>query len=303
VEDVAITRASHPVDRGALDHWLRSAVEHRGCVRSWVHPVEPGYDYPEAAVLWLSWAAWRGEAHTEQARRVAARLLEDLTSQGSLGRGGQRYLFDSCLGLHALVRADVDLPFDRIVEGLARFEAPVQPRAGARWSERWTGHMDRAAALLLQAAHQRRSEPGVRLARRLRERASETSDYVHALAYAAEGELLFRALGEPARRAPERFAAQLAELQRADGALPAWIDGREGPRLDATAQAVRLWALIDRDHYDAPIQAALGVLATWQHRTGGICYDPRGHVNTWTSIFADQALVWAEGGANGLAWI
>ncbi len=290
------------VDHDALATWI-AGLPVDGAVPSWEHPTEPGYPYDEAAALWLSWAAWKG--HSTGNVRVADTLRAAL-GEGGLGRSGQRYLFDSCLAVHALVRAEMPFELDAALATLERFHTVAHPlRRPEHWSERWTGHLHRGAALLLQAAHTTGSDRAADLARRLRARATEpTQGYVHALAYATEGELLFRALGEaPGPLDPTEVATRLADLQAADGTLPAWTDGREPTRLDSTAQAVPLWCVVDRDRHAPRIDAGLAALARWQHPSGGVAYDPRGHVNSWTSLFADQAFTWARDGADGRGWI
>ena len=289
------------VDQEALAAWI-AGLPVDGAVPSWVHPTEPGYPYDEAAALWLSWAAWRGVAVPD----ALVDTLRGALVSGGLGRAGQRYVFDSCLAVHALARAGVPFELDAALATLERCTEVVHPvRRPDHWSERWTGHLARGAALLLQAARVTGSDRAARLARSLRARATEpTQGYVHALAYATEGELLFRALGEPAGALdPRDVAATFAALQHPDGTLPAWDDGREPTRLDATAQAVRIWCVVDRKRHADAIDAALGALGRWQHPSGGMAYDPRGHVNSWASMFADQAVGWARDGVDGRGWI
>ena len=124
--------------------------------------------------------------------------------------------------------------------------------------------------------------------------------FVHALAYGLEGELLLGALGEPAGTLdPRSGAGQLAELQSRSGGLPAWTDGSGSPRCDATAQAVRIWAVVGEPAHVAPIERALAFLAERQHPSGGLVYEADGgDVNTWASCFADQAAAWSHGAAD-----
>ena len=128
--------------------------------------------------------------------------------------------------------------------------------------------------------------------------------YVHAALYAAEGEILFGALGEPWNEARIfAFAHRLAELQRHDGLFPAWSDGR-GSRLDATAQAVRVFSNLDAHTWAGPIDRALGALARLQDRRGGLPYARESaDLNTWVALFSDQATAWAEDTSEPLAWL
>jgi len=313
--------------RDALGRWLASAdvVRDDGKVLSWFNPRHPGYPYPEAAGLWLSWAAWRRGAGLDvppdaRVRAVADRLVQDLDEGPGVGRDGALYLFDTCVALDALARAadgglaDLDAgavlarqvpALDRFAEADApvRSSRPVQPR----WSTSWSPHIRRAAALLLRAGRGAANEDVVGLARRLRGRSDRRPRRVltHAHAYFLEGELLFDALGEPAVDVDvAREARRLAALQRPDGGLPAWLDGGGPSRADATAQAARIWSAVAPDTFAAPVRGALTFLRGLQDGCGGLAYEPdSADVNTWVSIFADQADHWAPGSADRAAWI
>jgi hypothetical protein len=308
-------------DRVALSRWLCSGqvVDHAGHVISWHNELHRGFPYPEAAALWLSWSAWRRAGGASPVPRdaeaiVAGRLASELSTTGAVGRDGVAYLFDSCVALDALVRASSaaesaldDEAWVRACAGLGRFleaDSPVLPPAGAapRWSEEWGLHLNRAAALLARAAGGARRPEALELARAIRERCTRTNGqggrrYLHAVAYAVEGELLARALGEPAGPlAPGEEVEALARLQRPDGGLPAWSDGSGGARTDVTAQAIRLWTALDRRGFAAALTRALDFLARNQSPEGGLIYESGGgDRNTWSTIFADQALAWASG--------
>ena len=81
--------------------------------------------------------------------------------------------------------------------------------------------------------------------------------------------------------------------------MPAWADRDRGfgpARADATAQAVRWWAWIDRRRFAAPIARGLGWLARAFAPRGGVRYgEDRDHANTWATMFAIQAAEFAEG--------
>jgi hypothetical protein len=312
--------------RDRLAAFLRSTdvVCRSGCVWSWANPGHPGFPYPEAAALWLSWAAWRSDRAEdapalEQRRRVAGWLGGSLTETGAIGKAGRLYLFDTCLAAHGLARSLPALPhladaFRRSQDGIERFldaDRPVLPLASAapqHWSDRWYGQHDRGGALLLQAGRLLGERRAVDLARRLRERTDDRTmepAYVHSFLYGLEGELLYRALGEPPGAVDLLDAGRrLTALQTADGALPAWTDGTGGPRADATAQAVRLWCRLDAQRFAPAIDRALGFLAARQYEDGGVDYGTgRGDRTTWVALFADQATAWAEEGAESDWWL
>ncbi len=306
-------------DRDALRRWLCSGqvVDPGGRVSSWHNERHAGFPYAEAAALWLSWSAWRREIGGpapggEVEGRVAGQLAAELKADGAIGRGGVAYLFDTCVALDALTRMGggaSPVVWRATRAGLRRFldrDTPVLPAAGqgARWSEAWGPHLHRAAALLLRAATAADREDLAGLAREIRARAGLDPGprrYLHAVAYAVEGELLARELGEPPLEEldPRAELATLADLQRPDGGLPAWTDGSGGGRTDATAQAVRLWAAVAPDAFAGPCGRALAFLAGCQSPEGGLVYEAGGgDRNTWSTLFADQALAWVDGRAD-----
>ncbi len=319
-EDTALATAGVVPRAEALERWLRSGevVEPSGGVWSWRNEGHEGFAYPEAAALWLSWAAWRRDAGTPDvaaARAVVRRLLSELGEAGAVGRAGRIYLFDTCVALDALARflgtdrtpAEV---VDRTLGGIDRFleaDAPVLPGRAAqpRWSETWGPHLSRAAALLLRGSRTLGRERGVELARRIRTRVAARPDamgrtYLHALVYSAEGELLTRALGEAAGPIDAvETARSLTRLQRDDGGLPAWSDGEGAGRSDTTAQAVRLWSAVDAPRFAPNRERALAYLARCQTPHGGVLYElGGGDRNTWATIFTAQAVAWARSGAD-----
>jgi hypothetical protein len=316
-------------DRDRLFTWLsdQRVLRPDGQVLSWHNPSHPGYPYPEATALWLSWAAWRhqiGEITpaTPAVRSVAAWLVAQLGGRGSIGRGHQRFLFDTCLAVHALTRA-CKVPgllhldpgsVPGLAKGVDAFldaDLPVLPPPAAppRWSERWNGHLLRAAALLMQAGESLDHAPTIRTAQRIADRCApldgQGPTYLHALCYQAEGQLLLGALGHgDQEHAARQTAATLAELQRPDGLLPGWSHLPDPARSDTTAQAVRLWTMVDPRHYEAPRRAAMAALARAQHSRGAMPYEPgSSDLNSWVAVFTDQAICWSQRGADILALI
>ncbi|MFT3769679.1 MAG: hypothetical protein QM820_29940 [Minicystis sp.] len=126
--------------------------------------------------------------------------------------------------------------------------------------------------------------------------------YLHAACYAIEGLLWLRDRGRSGLDATVRAAAAwLARVQAQEGGLRAWHDGSSawGERhADVAAQAIRIWAAVDRRAYDPHIREGLRYLASLQTTEGGVRYHPSsGDVNTWCTLFALQASRWAAGGA------
>ena len=317
-------------DPAFMATWLASpdVVFENGRVRSWYNPEHPGFPYPEAAGIWLSWVAWRRERGmptppSELVKRVHDRLALDLSDSGAVGKNGHLYLFDTCVAIHALARVantygeDLAIrpPSGRTISGLERFIAassPVlpRPRSGHRWSTEWGPHLLRSAAWLFLAGKLTHETGVEELARRLRTRVEEggapsRSTYVHALAYGVEGAMMFQALdGWEGVLVPMAEATRLVRIQSLDGTLPAWTDGSGGGRSDATAQTVRIWAALDPIRFAEPMNAALSWLADRQSPDHGIRYSDRSaDVNTWATAFADQTVDWVRNGWNPTAWI
>lgn len=309
--------------------WLGSdrVVLPDGGVWSWVNPDHPGHRYAEAAALWLSWAVWRtgaglGRPPDPLVTAVRRRLVADLAGGGAVGRGGTLYLFDTCVAVDALARADAmfgpgsgswKAPAIAGLERFLRAGSPVLGDVGGldgRWSARFGPHLVKAAAMLLRAQRSAGGDAFLGLADEILARVAWDGDagrpgYGHALAYAAEGACLLRALGrEVAGVSPVATADRFAAVQRGDGSIPAWMDGSGPARADATAQAVRLWVATESRRYRASTEAGLAFLEGLRASGGGIRYEPgSGDLNTWATVFADQAIAWSRGPVDPLQWI
>lgn len=308
------------IDVATLERWLVAMVGADGSVASWSGP--QAFAYPEAGGLVLRWLADGGRA-SECADAIAAwlsrRVLDD-----AIGRAGGRYAFD--LGIvvagllaHSRARGEPTVDRDAIAVGLERLTLAIangraiEGDAPPRWSTRFGPHLRKLASCLDLAA----ARIGPRATQRLREQLWITTGadafdpraptpgadatYLHACLYALEGTLL---LAVPRRDAlaiarVTEAADWLATLQRPDGAMAAWAadDRGFGPaRADATAQAVRLWAWLDRDRHAGSIARGRAWLARAVVPGEGVRYgDDIGDVNTWATLFTVQALAFADG--------
>jgi hypothetical protein len=313
-------------DRQRMLSWLRhEPVRPDGEVLSWVNPSKPGYAYPEAAGLWLSLACEEGPPGELEAR-VARKLAACTSDSGGVGRGGIDYAFDTAVALRGLLafegaggklddRSVLPRMFEFVAESVEARRAVLSGPQGERWSNSYAPHLLKLVFVIdawREASQDRRCESlRSKLAEELVPKAfewlaepiGETPRYVHAVCYAAEALLELSKDGvEGPRRGVESAASWFSSLQTQTGALPAW-SGR-GPEIrlasDATAQAVRLWLAIDRDHFAPNVARALEHLSSVQHASGGLLYDPTGDdVNTWCTVFAAQALCWADGAVTG----
>ena len=298
--------------------WLAaSTVQDDGAVLSWVNPEHPGFTYPEAAAVVLRLLRDVGAAEFETvAARIARRLRADVENR-RVGKAGRRFPFDLGVSLAALCeeeRAFVAELHESVLADLSDDTSfdPIDADGG-RWSTIRGPHLLKLAIGLHRAATRLDCAP------RLDELSALSVDqapdgriaspphpatYVHAHCYAAEG-LLALAQAQPQRTEHRRrgtaAAAWLATIQRADGSLPAWHDGRDGSGpgpSDTCAQAVRLWCLVDRDGYADPIERALAYLGSLSSPGGGVRYnDASDDLNTWATAFAVQAALWADRGA------
>ena len=171
-----------------------------------------------------------------------------------------------------------------------------------RWSQSFGPHLIKCAGPLFALGYGREVQPVVdHLVRtcfdgeRFRIHPRSEGTYVHSHCYGLEGLLATGQHPDVARTG----ADWLARLQRTDGALPAWVGCLADPRwpTDVVAQAIRIWAIIDRERYAPYIDRALFRLASLQCLdSGGIAYSPQHpHENSWVGVFGLQAASWARG--------
>lgn len=304
--------------------WLQSdqVVAADGGVRSWWNPDRPGYRYPEIAGLLLNLLTQRN-GHPGLRRSIAAGLAADTNSDGAIGRDGVGYTFDTAMSLSGLLREqaatgtlpDPDLPvrqYRSLRAGLRarRATAPATPPAG-HWSTTYGCHLLKTT-LALTAFSRATGEDVEDLVDQLisdlvplaaggrfRIHKDATVTYLHAHCYAIEGLLALSAAAPGSVHAEiEAGAEWLARVQDPTGGLRAWHDGAAAAgdlRADATAQAVRIWSLVDREAFNEPISAATKFLTQLLAPGGGIRYGPDSQdVNSWATIFTVQALDWAE---------
>jgi len=275
-------------------------------VLSWAGSEPPGYPYDEATALLAALWAWRGDRR--RCQQLVRPLEERLAVEHWLGRDGIGYVFDTALVLPLL--ADPAPVAARVMAALSEQRACSPVTRPGWWSQSYGAHLLKCGFWLARVGQRQFAEQladdlvqrcfdGERF--HIHEQAAET--YLHSHCYALEG-----LVGLGVR--PDVVAAGarwLAQQQEPDGSLPDWFGcvGRCHPA-DVCAQAVRLWSIIDAQHFEPQIQRGLACLAVLQHSDGGIRYHRNSENRTsWVAVFALQALTWAAAPppAEELQWL
>jgi len=314
-----------------LEGPIRSAD---GMLAAWVDPSGPSHLYEESTgylilLLCRLYKLTDGPRFKEEALRSVRALTQKIDGRNGCGREQSIYLFDTAVCARSLavffaafpdLQAAQDLePTRLLLQRLAQTarrmflehiacEPPTTAAGSQRWSEIFGPHLIKAAHHLLpwmtkagdQAA--RRETVNQLIAEHYRDGLFyqvSLSDpvYMHAHCYAVEGLL---AMPDAPARVIDETARRMAQLQSPEGGLPKWWPQHAGadPAADATAQTVRIWQCVDPTGYAPNIEAGLSYLKQMSDRQGGVLYSPRsGHLNSWTTIFFLQALLWAAWGA------
>jgi hypothetical protein len=312
--------------------WLAGSavVSPNGAVASWFNPRHPGYPYPEIAGYLLRILSEERDLTLGLRDRIAVRLGTDVSPAGGVGRGGADFVFDSAMCLSGLMAHEeaggavpggrlIDRLFDFIAENLAARRAFLgQPHAPAdHWSVSYGCHLLKAVIALCEYNDRRPMSTTKSLVDRLvadllplydngRFRANDLSPltYLHAHCYAVEGLLVLqgrRRFGDFTDEI-EGAARWLAEIQQPEGGVRAYHDGTQALgtiHTDASAQAIRIWSLVDPSGFRRQIDLGLEFLGAMSTPSGGLRYEPDSDdLNTWATIFGLQAVRFAnEGGS------
>ena len=296
---------------------------------SWLNPARPGYPYPEIAGYLLSFLSWEGTSTVETRDRIASGLAADMSARGGVGRGGIDYAFDTGMALTGLLRHEqvagrlpepvmADRLYDFVVRCIAGRSAYVgeSDTDPSHWSVSYGCHLLKLV-IALTAYEEARSLRGpsdwvrqlvadlVPLCDEGRFRINDLSGetYTHAHCYAVEGLLALDggAMRGEFRPVIEGAADWLARAQLDDGGVPSRHDGERalaGAHTDCTAQAVRIWSLVDRQRYSGQIGRGAAFLHEME-KGGAFRYRPDSDdMNTWATMFAVQALRWADEGGD-----
>jgi len=310
--------------------WLRSdhVVGADGRVVSWTNPAHPGHSYPEAAGLLLGLLAHEGLTPDPVRERIVRGIISDTSAAGGCGKQGREYVFDAAMVLNGLLeheRSGGSLPdpllpcrlFGFIADNLLKRQAASGLAGGdrKRWSLSYGAHLLKVVRAL-SLYHRMKSEQRCKSligqiaedlvplysAGRFHIHADSTETYVHSHCYAVSGLLCLERDGlSSVTPIIGGCAGWLAQIQESQGGIREWHDGDRSygeVHADCTAQAVRIWAHVDRAAFADEIIRALEFLAGQQSSAGGLYYAPGcADENTWATIFAVQAVRWASEGA------
>jgi hypothetical protein len=297
-----------------------------GRVMSWVG--DGAYPYDEALCYLLRLLSWcasftRDDRYLDRAEPLLGRLQALAGKDGGIGRDGAIYLFDTGMALAALAgvarasRRDLTAwmnPLADTMLALIRKESAVVGEApDDRWSTRFGPHLAKLVIGLTEASGiLRRPElrtTGQKLVQRFLLESSRDglfysepgfgTSYLHAHCYAAEGLVYAVEEGLVAddgllMKSGDTLSKALLE----NGAVDAWWGtGDIAEANDTTAQAVRIWQVIDPKGFAFEIKRALAYLETQTNKKGGVLYRPDSdHLNAWTTVFAVQAMLYAKRG-------
>ncbi|HEY1920736.1 MAG TPA: hypothetical protein VGH27_34640 [Streptosporangiaceae bacterium] len=253
-----------------------------------------------------------GQGYTFDTAMALAGLLATTQPADLAGTARDRAAGGADLGRAALGWTTLLITAAQEADAAPGQPAGGRPAAGTRWSMAFGAHQAKVCGALLEAERVLGPRPDLSDAitacataalavqeddGRFRIHAASPLTYTHSHCYAVEG-LLMRAAARRGANLHEAAAgaAWLAAAQQPDGSLRAWHDGRTaaGPaRADATAQALRIWVLVDHDRFAGQADRARGFLSGLCASPRGLRYEPgSGDVNAWATIFATQALTW-----------
>ncbi|MDP8255003.1 MAG: hypothetical protein P9M14_04585 [Candidatus Alcyoniella australis] len=317
-------------DKQNLARWLLSQrmADPQGWVLSWEGP--DAFGYPEATAYALMAATTYPSALDELDRvrleQMAQALISSVHKRGGIGKNGSIYLFDSALAADALARLERS-------GTTARLQAAI--RDALEILGRTIGRMlkQRAAVLGHNAVNRWSTRPGphllkiVRGAEAIPEKlrptgfsnalramltdlaldadlqcllngvAPDREVYTHALCYALEGLIGCGHAGLIDQPDLRGAAQMLATLQRPEGGVPSFIDPQAQPASDSTAQALRLWLLIDPERFSDNIESGLKFLESLNNGAAPRYTPQSSDRPSWSAVFLIQALAWREHGA------
>jgi hypothetical protein len=318
--------------------WLQSSQVRLpdGRVHSWTGKGQFPYDEAAGYLIKLIdyCAKLTGDAsHLDSLQPCLDHLARTVQTHAGIGRQGQIYLFDTGIALAALTAhanvtgADLTVlmtPLANTIYSMISTERAVrsfgESQPDNRWSRRFGPHLIKMVIPLIEASELLDRPELKKISVELADRLVETTyregvfytqpdfscSYTHGHCYAVEGLLYADALGvRDSADLLRECAEKLVSLQRGTGGVVNWY-GRDEDLIetsDATAQAVRIWQCVDSGRFAAQIARGIGFLASITGPDGGFRYHQTSdNLNTWTTVFAVEAMLWKKHGPDPL-WI
>jgi len=244
-----------------------------GLIQSWTSKETPSKPSITATALFVSTCLYfQTHFNDKDFKKIAGKFAKPLKSSlflnGGAGSDGTIFLFDTQIALHALwelcirsaVPSDWKLYFD-LTDRVRKMVGDFVATEGIAVKDDWTAQM---ASHLLKFHPSLPVEEG-KILFRLAElpsikmvMAGEDPDpavHTQKIAYAVEGLLQI-----PAVQHWQVFnaASLLAKHQNEDGGVARYLGREESPSItNATAQAIRIWCLVDAGKFQEEIQAGL----------------------------------------------
>lgn len=312
----------------------------QGEIYSWLNPNNPGYLYEEVAGYYIKLMCYLFDKTKEHdylnlAEKTANFLISRMAPNGGFSRDRVIYTFDSAIILSGLINLAKSLKspkYDGNIQKIADFVAnSITQEIAAwdgnknlinkdKWSLSYSCHLIKASIALFEAySHFNNSVYKYCLEKNAQKlidstfrdghfiiNQSKNEVYTHACCYALEGLLFLKSKGYPYGEIINKTARWLATNQNIDGSMFNWYNHKNIARIkvgDATAQAVRIWCLINKGLYKDNILRGLKFLETLVSYEGGLFYSPESKdINSWVNIFTLQALDFSKGKAD-VNWI
>lgn len=330
-------------------NWLldSSICSKEGAVYSWLNSKKPGYLYPEITgyytkLLLYLYKIFNDEKYLNKALISANNLSKELSIDGSVGKNGLKYAFDSAICFSGLITLNkvtslennhkvalkkaIDFLYTNLKEKRALFKDGQDITNFDTWSFSYGSLLIKNTVALMEAYEYYKDNKFKTLAESLiHELIDQTFHqdhfsinykhpfvYTHSHCYATEGLLFLISRGYNEFTPLVNSAAQwLADNQNSDGSLFNWYlrdDVDRDKQGDATAQATRIWLLTNKEKFKDNIDKSTLFLKNLQNHDGGLCYNINSKgvrsedTNSWVTLFSIQAILWQLGKPEG-EWI
>lgn len=309
-----------------------------GMLAAWTDNGTPSYAYEESTGYLISLLCrlnkfTGNKVYREEAERAVIALTNSIGDKKGAGRDDVTYLFDTAVCLRAIEcflsafdksADEMTTEVKKLASDLAatamnmlRTKSATAGNSGVNASDIWSAqfniHLIKALEhlapwiasvddkkIVFDAVEQLASEKYQGGFFHVDDACSDI--YVHPNCYAIEGLLGLDARYDSKWTSKIGEASEaLAHIQLENGGIPCRIPEPKGdqPASDSTAQAIRIWQCVAPEVFGENIRSGIRFLMANQAENGGIRYCPgSSHINSWTTIFTVQALLWENTGGN-----